>query len=501
MADHRIHTIDEDLDFDMRRLEPEQRNLFPAEDLIVPESLQKLRKAVAAIHAVPKNPEDSQNLTNRRVFDGLIIVAQIHCRQRGKEFIQRIRDERVSPLFEVRTSELGKLSGIPGKNYDRIIDECNRIYEMDFEWNIVGEDSEVIWENRARLLSSLGVGKNHKRGYVRFAMDPEMLILLLEPNLWASFSLSVMHDLGTSAAYALFQATYRYINTNQKVTAALPTKTWIELLVGKNRYTKEVDGKEVINYGEFKRRVLNDAIEKVNDVPALTYNIELKEHRQGNRVARLQFKFVPKEPTLKLESTWPEDILKILKSMGFVDREIDDISQAHSSVVVADAICRLKEAEQRLKAQGKAVSARKPYFQGILRNIVVGEDEIDPEKLEAEVRAEMAGRAAEERKKKMQDAYDEHRRKRFSAWVAFLSNEDRKQLIDDYENSADFNPVLGKSLKKGLTEENKSGLMTLRVWMEKHRPETMASMFDTPEYQSLEGWMMWKLSGDDAIQG
>ena len=117
------------------------------------------------------------------------------------------------------------------------------------------------------------------------------------------------------------------------------------------------------------------------------------------------------------------------------------------------------------------------------------------------MRVEMAERAAEERKKRMQDAYDEHRRKRFTAWVAFLSLEEQKQLIADYEASEDYNPVLGKSLKKGLTEENKSGLTTLRVWMEKHRPDTMASIFDTPEYQSLEGWMMWKLAGEDAIQG
>ncbi len=268
----------------------------------------------------------------------------------------------------------------------------------------------------------------------------------------------------------------------------------------KNRYVKDIDGKEVINYGEFKRRVLNDAIEKVNEVPALSYNIELKEHRQGNRVARLQFKFIPKEPTLQLESTWPEDILTVLKSIGFLDKEITDISQAHSSASVADAICRLKEAEQRLKSEGKSISSRKPYFLGILRNIAAGEDEIDPEKIEAEVRVEMAERAAEERKRKMHEAYDEHRRKRFSAWVASLSVEDRKQLIADYEASEDFNPVLGKSLKKILTEGTRSGLSTLRVWMEKHRSETLAGVFNTPEYQSLEGWMMWKLSGDDAIE-
>lgn len=111
----------------------------------------------------------------------------------------------------------------------------------------------------------------------------------------------------------------------------------------------------------------------------------------------------------------------------------------------------------------------------------------------------MAERAAEERKKKMQDAFDEHRRKRFTAWVSLFSSEDRMKLVAHDEASEDFSPVLGKSLK-GLSEENKSGLTTLRVWMEKHRPETMASIFHTPEYQSLEGWMMWKLSGDDAIE-
>ena len=132
MTDRKSSALDEDSDFDMRRLEPTQQTLFTTEDLIVPESLQKLRKAVAAIHTVPRNPDVSQNLTNRRVFDGLIIAAQIHCRQQGKDFIRRIREERISPLFEIRTSELAKLSGIPGKNYDRIIEECNRIYEVDF---------------------------------------------------------------------------------------------------------------------------------------------------------------------------------------------------------------------------------------------------------------------------------------------------------------------------------------------------------------------------------
>ncbi len=496
-----VYTVShDDQDFDMRRHQPEQRALFPTEDLIIPESLQKMRKAVAAIHAVPSSPDASQSLNGRRLFDGLIMVAQLDFAQRGRDFIQRVKEERISPLFEVRISKLAELSGIPGKNYERLHKELLELYELSFDFNILGEDSSVLWENKARFLSSIGIGKGLKRGLIRFSIDPEVLGLVLEPSLWASLSIQAMRGLGTAAAYGLFQAAWRYVNTHAKVTAALPTQTWVELMVGKSRYVKEEDGKVVVNYGEFKRRVLNDALTRVNDVPALSYKLELKEHRQGNRVARLQFKFIEKQASLALPLVWPEEILVVLRTLGFGDKEIEDISQAHSSAAVADAILRLKSAEMRLKEQGKAISARKPYFLGILRNMTQGADDIDHEKLEAEIRLEASQKAAEERQRKVQEGFEEHRRKQFRAWVAKLSHEDREQFIKDYWASEDANPILGKSLENGLAEDNRSAISTLRVWLEKHRPETVASIFENPEDKSVEAWMAWRLSGEDAIQ-
>jgi len=484
----------EDTDFEMRRHQPEQQALFPTEDLVVPESLRKMRKAVAAIHTTASSPEHNQNLNSRRLFDGLIIVAQLDFSQRGRDFVRRVREERIAPLFEVRISDLARLSGIPGKNFERLHDELNLLYEMSFDWNIVGEDSTVLWANRARLLSSLGIGKGIKRGLIRYSMDPDVLTLVLEPSLWATLSLQAMQGLGTAASYSLFQTAWRYVGTQAKVTAALPTKTWIELLVGKSRYVKEENGQTIISYGDFKRRVLLDAIRRVNDIPALSYKLELKEIRQGNRVAKLQFKFIQKQNIpLQLPVAWPDDVLAVLRAIGLDDKEIENVSQAHSSEVVADGILRLKAAETRMKEQGKSIANRKPYFFGILRNITEGADDVDHEQLEIEVRQEINQREIEERQRKVQDGFNEHRRSLFAAWVASLSKEEKERLIKEYRESKDRNPLLSKSIETDLSPTNTVALMTLRVWMEKNRPDELERIFPNPEDKTIEAWMIWRL--------
>lgn len=493
-----------DPNFEMRRHEPEQPSLFPTEDLIVPETLRSMRKAVSAIHATPAKPEHNQSLNNRRLFDALIMVAQLDCRGKEKSLIPRIKEERLSPMFEVRITDLARLAGIPGKNFERLYEELDQLYSMDFNWNVVGEDNQVEWEWKAHFLSVLGKGQGIKRGLIRFALDPSILVIVLEPSQWATLSLQAMHGLGTGPSYALFQNCWRYINTYNKITAAFPTHVWIKLLVGESRFVKDEGGRTVVDYGEFKRRILNNAIERVNAVPVLGYTLLLKEHKSGNRVSRLQFKFIPKEQeSLGLPLTWPEDVLKILDGMGFSSKDIEDMSQAHSFEVVADSIVRLKASETRLRSQGKGISARKAYFEGILRNLTAGAagEDLDHEKIEAEVRQIELQKAAELRQQKMQEAFADHLRQRFRTWVLLLSTEDREQLIKDYWASDDANPILGKALDKGLSEDNRSALSTLRGWMEKHRPDTIAQIFESPEDKTIEAWMAWKLAGEDAIQG
>jgi hypothetical protein len=487
---------DGDRDFDMRRRSTDQPALFPTEDLIIPETLRSFRKAVSAIHAVPVKAEHNQSLNNRRLFDACILVALIDCRKRDG-LIKRICEERVSPIFETRVTDLARLAGIPGKNYVRIYEELDRLYEMDLRWNIVGEDSKVEWEMRAHFLSSLGYGKGHSRGLIRFSIDPSILAILLEPSNWATLSLQRMHGFSTGPAYALYQNAWRYVNTHAKVTAALPTATWIELLIGHSRYVVDdpVHGKRVVNYGDFKRRVLVDALSRVNETSALGYTLELKELRSGTRVSKLQFKFVPKkQESLGLPVTWPDEVLRVLASLGFTSSEVEDLSQAHSFEVVAETLVRLKAAEGRLKAQNRTITNKKAYFSGILSNVATGEaeDDLNVTKIEAEAKAQEAARLAAARNERRKEEFAKHQAQVFSARFFELPESERAPLLSDFESSP-AGKRAGMLVAKGWTPQNAGALACLRAWLADERPATLEQFYAHPEDRSFDAWLAWRL--------
>jgi plasmid replication initiation protein len=503
VQDSAVIAIDDgDRDFDMRRRVTDQPALFPTEDLIIPETLRSVRKAVSAIHAAPAKAEHNQTLNGRRLFDACILVAQIDCRKRDG-LVERVCKERVSPMFETRVTDLARLAGIPGKNYVRIYEEMDRLYEMDLRWNIVGEDSEVQWEMKSHFLSSLGYGKDHRRGLIRFSIDPSILEILLEPSNWATLSLQAMKGLGTAAAYALYQNAWRYVNTHQKVTAALPTATWIELLMGHSRYVVEdpKHGKKVVNYGDFKRRVLMDAIRRVNETQALGYTLELKELRSGTRVSKLQFKFIPKkQASLGLPMTWPDEVLKVLASIGFTSAEIEDLSQAHSYEVVAETLVRLKTAESRLKTAGRAITSKKAYFNGILANIAMGsgEDDLNDAKIEAEAKAQEAMRLAQVRNERRREEFSKHQAAVFTERLFEMPESDRGILLREFEATQAGANARRLVEKGGWTAKNPGALACLRTWLAEERPSVLEQFYPNPEDRGFDAWLAWRLDNAEA---
>ena len=483
-------------DFDMRSRDAAQVPLFPTEDLIIPEALRNMRKAVSAIHATPIKAEHAQGLNNRRLLDACILIAQIDFRKRGTDALARVKSERLSPIFETRVTDLARLASIPGKNYQRIYEELDTLFEMILRWNIVGEDAETQWEMKSHFLSSLGYGRGHKRGLIRFSLDPSILEIVLEPSNWATLSLQAMQGLGTAASYALYQNAWRYVNTNAKVTAALPTATWIELLLGSSGYVEEdpKEGKRVVRYADFKRRHLVDALRRVNDIPALSYTLELKELKSGTRVSKLQFKFIPKRTqSLGIPLTWPSDVVAALESAGFSAKEIEDISQGRSFEEVADTLVRLKQAEDRMKSQGRQISSRKAYFNGILANVAAGKnlEELDHVKIEAEARAQEAQRAAAARQERLKEEFFRHCATRFAAELFAIAEGERKGILEDFAASDEARKA-APYLSRGWTTRNTAALAMLKGWMQRERPELIEQLMPCPEDRSFESWLAWR---------
>lgn len=476
-----------------------QHTLFSTEEVLLPEALRTMRKAVAAIHAVPSKPDTQHTLNSRRLFDACVLVAQVDIRRREKTFLDRVRSERISPMFEVRTSELSKLAGIKGTNLERTHEELQRLYEMSLQWNVVGEDANTLWNMQSHFLSAIGIGNGLKRGMVKFSLDPEVLLLVLEPSNWATLSLQAMEGLGTEASYSLYQNAFRYLGTASKLTAALPTETWVELLLGKCGYLEygPKGEKRVVRYGDFKRRHLLDAIERVNSVPALGYMLSLKEIKSGNRVARLQFKFEPKKVSQGLlPLTWPKDVITALEHLGFTPEEVQDISQSRSFEEVAESLVKLKTAEDKLRAAGRRISSKKAYFQGILVNVAAGAnlDVLEHEKIEAEVRAQEEKQAAHNREVRLREAFDRDRAQVFTEQLFAWGEDKRTALLAKFEEEDKRRGGVAKGfLRKGLIPANGPLIALLRDWLAKNDPSGLDELLPFPHQRSYEAWLAWRL--------
>jgi hypothetical protein len=414
----------------------------------------------------------------------------------GEELFNRVKYERVSPLFESRVTDLARLAQIPGKNYERIYESLSKIYDIDFRWNVVGESQEVELEMKSHLLSSLAFGVGKKNGLIQFSLDPSLLVMIVEPSMWASLNLLAMPGLNTSPSYALYQNCWRYVTTYQKVTAALPTFMWIELLVGPDSYVEvEPDGTKTPKYGDFKRKVLLPAIEKVNENVALSYRIVLIEHKVGKRVAKLQFRFEYKEAGVAPRNLfWDSDILDTLKTIGFDEKEISDLSESQPMNVVAEALVRLKEGEDKKRQKGEKLTSRKAYFLAILNNVVSDFDWSAAElaKIEEESNRLKEEQEAVERKKRREQQFEEHRWEAYVTNLFALQDEERSLLFDEFGVSKEGRGA-EVFIKKGWSPTNRPLLAIFRKWLGETHEALLAKLTPLPQDQSLEAWMAWKL--------
>jgi len=475
----------------------------PSLEVVVPQVLGSYRKAVSAIHCAPlwrEGDGEGWGLNGRRIFDACILVAQLEARRRGPEFVRAVAGG-FSPTFEIRAKVLAKLAAIPGKNYQRLYAELDGLFDMSLRWNVVGEDKAVEWDMRGRFFSTLGFGVGKQKGVVRFCIPSQVLSFLLEPTVWARLSLEAMHGLRSAAAYALYQVVWKYVTTDSRMTAALPVATWVELIgFGSNYVAMDPqEGKRVVRYGDFKRRVLCPAIEQVNAVMALRYKVVLREIRSGNKVVRLQFSFVNKERSEVAGATpvmWPGSVQDSLREMGFADSDMLDLAEAYPLDVIEDVLERLRTASTRLRSAGRRIHDRRAYFMGILQNIDnsdggdAGGSTVDQRQVSAA--AEQAQLLAREREKKLKERFEQHVTATFAMQLVQGPAEVLARVIELFEESDEFSRS-AVFVKKGWVQSNVPLMAIVRLWLAQHYRALLESILVNPQEQSFEAWLAWQL--------
>jgi hypothetical protein len=478
--------------------------LFHPDELLPPDTLKEYRKPVAAIHAIPERRDVALKLSARKLMEALPLAVQLDIRARGKEeqqeLIRKIREDRATPLFEIRTKELVRLAGLTSSNMDRIHENLAEMVGFPFRWNVLGEDGDVEFEAVAPFLIRRDKGVRKKHGYTRFAFEPEILLWFLEPRMWANLSWTVMSGLGRSngpgqeAAFGLHQTIWRYITTPRKMTPAFDLATCIDLVIGPSRFVK-VDtkgNKEVVEYKDFKRRYLIPGLEILNAHPALNHTVEMKEGKSGRRVVTLRFNFIEKRQTsFDLPLGWPPASIQYLGDIGYSDKEINDLSQLYLYEQVAEALRRLPAAEQRYREKGRKIHARKAFFSGILANVAKGEKQSieEEEKLLKEVEQRQQQEAEDQRMRTLQSKFGAHQRGLITEALQRLAPADRDAIIQAHLSAKPEDRIMYKPGDMGMPY-----LVLFSTWLASARPELYAEWLPEPKDRVFQSWLVWQVT-------
>ena len=253
-------------------------------DIVSPSSAE-LRKAVEAIAIQPKSGKIT--LLTRKLFNVLLAVAQ-QADESGDTYRALLSDIVANSAFDSNDTALVK-------------EHLRRMVSVQVEWS-TGTSSQKPGRKWgiSTLIADAEILEDPatRRVWVEFSFAPKIKKKLLDPVQYARLSLQFQSQLRSSAGLALYEICVRYLTNPSHLPMRETWEWWRPILSGTPDTEAGDEAKREYKY--FKRDYLRPAIAEVNAVTNIF--VELIEHREGRRVAEIQFRVTErKQPMLALD--------------------------------------------------------------------------------------------------------------------------------------------------------------------------------------------------------
>lgn len=229
------------------------------------QKLPELRKAQEAIAILPKSGRVT--LLTRRLFNSLLQLAQ---------------EDGELTMYRSRLSKVLANASFDSNNTEVVKEQLRRMASIQVEWNSTSEEGERRW-GVSNLLADAEIIEEKGAVWIEWSYSEKVRSKLLDPEIYARISLQAYSQMRSSASAALYEICVRYVTNPSNLTMRAPWEWWRPRLTGNPE-----DAVEPTEYKFFKRDVLKPAVEEVNRLADI--NVELVEHKQGRRVAEIQFK-------------------------------------------------------------------------------------------------------------------------------------------------------------------------------------------------------------------
>ncbi|HEX7682638.1 MAG TPA: replication initiation protein [Trinickia sp.] len=398
-------------------------------DVVSPSSAE-LRKAVEAIAIQPKSGKIT--LLTRKLFNVLLAVAQ-QADESGDTYRALLSDIVANSAFDSNDTALVK-------------EHLRRMVSVQVEWS-QGTSSQKPGRKWgiSTLIADAEILEDPatRRVWVEFSFAPKIKKKLLDPVQYARLSLQFQSQLRSSAGLALYEICVRYLTNPSHLTMRESWAWWRPILSGTPDTEAGDEAKREYKY--FKRDYLRPAIAEVNAVTNIF--VELIEHREGRRVAEIQFRVTErKQPMLALDehpNVFDSTLIDRMVKIGIPLKEAQSLYADSEENRIRAA---LQMTEQRMRSTSlPPVRSAPALFKDALKKGYAPPVEMIEQPAAGTVKGMSGVVPADELKARLLDEYGAYRRREARALYEEQGEEEQELARQSFED--DMLPKMGGHLR------------------------------------------------------
>jgi plasmid replication initiation protein len=294
------------------------------------EPRKELKKHAATIHC-----SNTLSLLQRKITNALLYHAY-------KELM--LKDEH-----EITVKQLCRLIGYQGNNHSAIKEAFKGLISTVIEWNLINDETGAENWTASSIIASVSL----EGPLCYYAYSPRMKQLLHSPSMFGKIDLVIQSRFRSSYGLALYENCIRY--------RGLPNTKWFEMDLFKKLMGVPAGKYDI--FRDFKRRVLDKAVEEVNTYSDLV--IESEFVREGRKVLKVRFKLKEraKKNRLGSQKNKLETIgdaketlkLKLIQHFSFSEEQAEQLFKEYDNQFIEDKISLIEDS--------------KPYQDGKVKNM------------------------------------------------------------------------------------------------------------------------------------
>lgn len=293
----------------------------------------ELKKHVAAIHST-----GSMTLVQRKIANGLLYNAYHELLDKEEH--------------QISIRELCELIGYDSNDHQTIKKALINLLSTVIEWNLVDGDSidkDGVW-NASSIIADASI----QGSICTYSYSKRMKQLLYMPEMYGRLNMEVQARFKSSYGLALYENCIRYQNIQQT--------PWFDFI--KFRQLMGIEENKYPIFRDFKRRVLDKAVEEVNLYAPITIKPEIKKMQR--KVVSIRFLLAQKKLCEATPTQAEESLESLLKTRyGLSKTKITSLINSYSQDYILEKMI-LIEASPSYK-EGKIVNLAK-YLESALEN-------------------------------------------------------------------------------------------------------------------------------------